>query len=295
MTGTVHIPAHSDPYGRLASFSTVPIWCLQRLHLPPSPAQVSAYLALWRHVGFYMGVSPSILLRYFSTPNAADKFTVTAALNLFLEELSTSSEASLDANAGSMLRRPTIPILVAVSNRPPLNTSIEYNIALTTHLIGRPLAAHLGLPPASLWTRVKMHACLLVQRVPHYLAQLYPCKGWLEKRREVLREGMVRTVCWNMGMRRTAFRPRTAVRDDVHEKPRVNGRRTEVHVHGGELAPGVAEAEGVRGDPVRTRELTRMWKEVFLEMVGVCVAVGVVGSVLVYMAVTSALKYAGRL
>ncbi|KAI0690992.1 hypothetical protein C8T65DRAFT_711558 [Cerioporus squamosus] len=271
----------------LASFSTIPIWCLHRLHLPPSPTQVSAYLALWRHIGFYMGVSPSILLRYFTTPNAADKFIATAALNLFLEELSSPSAASLDATPGSPLRRPTIPILVAVSNRPPLNTSIEYNIALTTHLLGRPLAAHLGLPLTSLWTRVKMHAFLQLQRVPHYFARWYPRRGWLEKRREVLREGMMRSVRWNMGMRRTAFRPRTAVSDDPQETPDAVAA---VEVHGGELAPGVAEAEGVRGDPARARELTRMWKEVFLEMVGVCVAACVVGSALGYVGFTCALS-----
>ncbi|RPD55549.1 hypothetical protein L226DRAFT_511620 [Lentinus tigrinus ALCF2SS1-7] len=274
----------------LASFSTIPMWCLHRLHLPPSPAQASAYLALWRHIGFYMGVSPSILLRYFSTLNAADKFIATAALNLFLEELSVPSGASLEATAGSLLRRPTIPILVAVSNRPPLNTSIEYNIALTTHLLGSPLAAHLGLPPTSLWTRVKMHAFLLVQRVPHYFARYYPRRTWLEKRREVLREGMVRSVRWNMGMRRTAFRPRTSVRDDLDEKSS-GPAGAEVVVHGGELAPGVAEAEGVRGDPVRGRELTRIWKEVFLEMVGVCVATCVIGSVLGYMGITFAMRH----
>ncbi|RDX46191.1 hypothetical protein OH76DRAFT_902101 [Lentinus brumalis] len=270
----------------LASFSTIPIWCLHRLHLPPSPAQVSAYLALWRHVGFYMGVSPSILLRHFSTPNAADKFIATAALNLFLEELSSSSnsDTSLDTTAGSLLRRPTIPILVAVSNRPLLNTSVEYNIALTTHLLGQPLATHLGLPPTSVWTRIKMHAFLLLQRVPHYFAHWYPRKGWLEKRREVLREGMMRSVRWNMGMRRTAFRPRTAVRDSPDPAAGVG-------VHGGELAPGVAEAEGVRGDPARAKELTRMWKEVFLEMVGVCVAACAVGGALGYMGIRYILSH----
>ncbi len=256
---------------RLGAFSTIPMWCLQRFRLPPSPQERSAYLALWRHVGYYMGVSPAILQRYFTTLNAADKFIATAALNLFLEPLPMSSFTSSSGPA-ALLRGPTIPILVAVSRRPPLNTSLEYNIALTTHLVGRPLAAHLGLPEMSLGTQLRMHAFLLVQRIPHYFARYYPRRAWLEKRRTALREGMVLTVRWNMGLRRTTFRPRTMGKD----KPESEG---------GELAQGVAEEESVHRDPVRARLLTRMWKEVLYEMAFVCAMVGVVGVVLGYVGI----------
>ncbi|TBU29454.1 hypothetical protein BD311DRAFT_720643 [Dichomitus squalens] len=261
----------------LAAFSTIPIWCLQRLHLPPSPDKASAYLALWRHVGYYMGVSPSILLRYFTATSAADKFTATAALNLFFEDI---PELPANAPSHSAIKGPTIPILVAVSNRPPLHTSLEYNIALTTHLVGTRLARRLGLPPTRLSMRLKMHAFLLVQRIPHYFAAWYPRKAWLEKRRAVLAEGMMRSVRWNMGLRRSTFRPRTAVHDtDVSGAAE---RAVDISA-GGELAPGVAEAEAVQRDPVRAQVLTRQWKEVLYEMAGVSIAVGALACVALYL------------
>ncbi|KAH9930497.1 uncharacterized protein BXZ73DRAFT_90308 [Epithele typhae] len=214
-----------------ATFSTVPMWCLRRLHVPPTPARERAYLALWRHVGFYMGVSPSILLRHFATVPAAEKFAVTCPTP----------------------RGPTLPILVAVSNRPPLHTTLAFNVALTAHLLGAALAARLRLPPATLATRVRMHVALAVQRVPHVFAT---------KRRAVMREGMARSVRYNLGMRRTAFRPRT------------EGE--------GELAPGVEELESVEREPERGRVLLRMWKEMLAEMIAVCAVAGLAGLGVLY-------------
>ncbi|KAI0371402.1 hypothetical protein BV20DRAFT_203668 [Pilatotrama ljubarskyi] len=271
--------SQEDLAATLAAFSTIPIWCLHRLHLPPTQEQASAYLALWRHVGYYLGVSPKILLRYFSNTRTADKFLATAALHLFSDELTPSpspppsSSPSPSESRSTILRGPTIPILVAVSNRPPLNTSLEYNIALTTHLLGTPLSAHLGLPRTSLRARLSMHAFLLVQRIPHVFASWYPRRAWLEKRRAVLREGLMRSVRWNLGLRRTTFRPRTMVQDVGLEG----------EAGGGELAPGVVEEEGVKPDPARAKVLTKMWSEVWMEMVGVCVATFAVTGVVGYV------------
>ncbi|OJT08286.1 hypothetical protein TRAPUB_825 [Trametes pubescens] len=263
--------SQEDMAATLAAFSTVPIWSLHRLALPPSPAEASAYLALWRHVGYYLGVSPPILLRHFRNTHTADKFLATAALHLFSDDPSPSSPTSPTRTA---LRGPTIPILVAVSNRAPLHTSLFYNIALTTHLLGPALSAHLGLPRAPLAARLRMHAFLLLQRVPHAFARWYPRAGWRAKRRAVLREGMVRSVWWNMGLRRTTFRPRTMVRDTGE----ANGDGEGEGGAGGELAPGVVEEEGIQRDPVRGKMLTRMWSEVWKEMIAVCVIVGAVAS-----------------
>ena len=222
-----------------------------------------------------MGVSPAILQRYFSNLQAADKFTVTVSLNLFFEDIPPSppsgsvpkTHQSNDPDHPTTASRgPTIPILVAVSGRAPLHTTLAYNIALTTHLLGTALATRVGLPPPSAQprlARLKMHLALLAQRAPHAFARWYPRAAWREKRRAALREGLACTVRWYMGSRRSAFRPRTEA--------------------GGELAPGVKELEGVRGDPVRARALTRMWKEVFVEMVAVCLLVGIVGGVVAFL------------
>ncbi|KAH9887311.1 hypothetical protein C8Q73DRAFT_260350 [Cubamyces lactineus] len=274
--------SQEDMAATLAAFSTIPIWCLHRLNLPPSPKQASAYLALWRHVGFYLGVSPSILLRYFSSTQTADKFLATAALHLFSDDgPATKTDTDADPAVGPnppnrtamALRGPTIPILVAVSNRPPLNTSLEYNIALTTHLLGPSLSARLGLPPMPLRTRLCMHAFLFVQRIPHYFARLYPRAGWHEERRALYREGLARSVWWNLGRRQTMFRPRSTVQDDGKSDGAV----------GGELPSGAAEEESVNLDPARAKVLMKMWSDVWREMVMVSIAACTLAGLLGYM------------
>ncbi|KAM5541811.1 hypothetical protein V8D89_004540 [Ganoderma adspersum] len=293
----------------LGAFSTIPMWCLHRLRLPPSPDKASTYLALWRHVGYYMGVAPSILHRHFASTRAADKFVATAALNLFLEDptsalppspppspplspSSSSSSSPAPASAHAIIKGPTLPILVAVSNRAPMHASLEYGIALTTHLVGPPLARRLGLPPTPLAVRLRMHALLLAQRLPHYFAAWYPRRAWLAKRRAVVAEGMVRSVRWSMGMRRSAFRPRTDPHLHLAHDAGLGRRGEEGGEGGGELAPGVAEAEAVQRDPARAAELTRQWGAVLFELVGVSVGVGVLTSVVAYWGARSAMAIA---
>ncbi|OBZ78280.1 hypothetical protein A0H81_02676 [Grifola frondosa] len=229
----------------LASFSTVPIWCLNRLQMPPTATSASAYLSLWKHVGFYLGVSPDILRRYFSNLHTADKFLASMALHLFSTDDDPITVAAY---------APTIPILRATANRPPAYMSFEDNCALTRHLLGPALASHLGIQPTALRARIWMHASLLIQRMPQWFSTWYPRRGWIRKRREVLREGIARSLRWNLGMRRTSFRPRTDLgvcmsaashsADDV----------------GGALAVGVKEAEGVLPDPAGAKVLVRKWR-----------------------------------
>lgn len=247
----------------LAAFSTIPIWCLRRLSIPPSDTHISAYLALWRHVGFYLGVSPSILQHFFRHPAAANKFVATSALHLFSTD-----------DPSSIVDAPTVPILHAASNRPPAFASFEYNCALSYYFLGPALSERVGLVPPRLSVLLRMHAVLLVQRIPHWFARWYPRRGWLEKRREVMREGIARSLRWNLGMRRVSFRPRTDVIQSL-------GLSEDAPVHenhgGGQLAPGVKEAESVRPDPAGAAVLVRKWKQVMLEMILVCAGLGVVG------------------
>jgi len=245
--------------GTLAAFSTIPIWCLHRLHVHPSAEHVRAYLALWRHVGFYLGIYPSIIRRHFSSPITADKFIVTTAMHLF-----STDDPSDAADA------PTIPILRAVSNRAPMYNSLEYNCALTRHILGPSLSDRVGLPRTPLFMSIRMHTALLLQRIPHWVTHYYPRKGWTVKRRAVLKEGVARSVRWNLGMRRVSFRPRTDVKIDGSEHRSGEGE-------GGEIVAGVKEAEAVQPDIPGAHRLIRQWREVLAEMIAVCAGVGVVG------------------
>ncbi|THH20319.1 hypothetical protein EW146_g1009 [Bondarzewia mesenterica] len=218
-----------DMSATLAAFSTIPLWCLSRFHLPPSSEQARAYLALWRHVGYYMGVSPAILRRYFATSFTADKFIASTAIHLFSPDLTE--------NFAPTLTPPTLPILRAMSNRPLLRTTFAYNCALARHLLGSDLSSHLGIPMTSFCTLIMMHVSLFIQCIPVLFARYYPRRGWVDKRRGVVNEGLVRVVRWNIGMRRTAYRPRSGYSGE------------EVEDDGGKLGEGVIEAESVVPDP----------------------------------------------
>lgn len=246
----------------LAGFSTIPIWCLRRLSIPPSETHISAYLALWRHVGFYLGVSPSILQHHFRHPAAADKFVATSAMHLFSTD-----------DPSTIVDAPTVPILHAASNRPPAFASFEYNCALPYYFLGPAPSERVGLAPPRLPVLLRMHGVLLIQRIPHWFARWYR-RSWLEKRREVMREGIARSLRWNLGMRRVSFRPRTDVIPSLSL-----GEDTPVHENygSGQLAPGVKEAESVRPNPAGAAVLVRKWRQAMLEMILVCAGVGVVG------------------
>ena len=98
-------------------------------------------------------------------------------------------------------------------------------------------------------------------------------------------------------MRRSAFRPRTELaavtgaqtRSQVHSDVRAKGAGANGG-EGGELAPGVAEAEAVQRDPARAQILTRQWSEVLAELVGVSAVVGLFASAAAYWSVRTAVS-----
>lgn len=171
--------------------------------------------------------------------------------------LFTTDDSSEAADA------PTIPILYTASNRAPMYNTFEYNCALTRHILGPSLSDRVGLPPTSLRMSFRLHAALFLQRIPHWLTQYYPRQAWIIKRRVVLREGIARSVWWNLGRRRVLFRPRTDVKHGGGGA-------------GGEMAVGVKEAETVQLDSESARSLVRRWREVMAEMVAVLVGAGII-------------------
>ncbi|CAL1708828.1 unnamed protein product [Somion occarium] len=243
--------SQEDMSATLASFCIIPLWCLHRLGLYPDPMQTEAFLAVWRHVGFYLGVSPSILRRYFTSTSAADKFLASIVLDLF------SSDDNAPPDIGPI---PTMPILRAISGRPPGNSSLEHNCAVTRCLVGFELADHLGVPETRVITKLKLHATFLLYKIPIWFSWWYPRKQWAVTRREVLSEGMARSVRWNLGMRRTNFRPRGNV---IKNEGLDDGQ--------------IEELERVIPDPEGGMALVRKWREMLAEMIGVCLGVVCVG------------------
>ncbi|KAI0341424.1 hypothetical protein BDW22DRAFT_1332680 [Trametopsis cervina] len=246
--------SQEDMAATLGAFCIIPLWSLKRLGLAPHPEQERAYLALWRHVGFYLGVSPDILRRYFVEPRVGDLFLVTMVLDLF------SEHDAYEASVSSSHSGATLAILRAISDRPLGRTSLEYNCAVTRVLVGDPLADHLGLPSSSLTMTAAVYWKAFVASIQTRFGYWYPRRAWLQKRRAVFREGLVRGVIWSLDMRQATFRPRTEVEGDG----------------GAEIGEGVKEEEKVLLEYAGAVRLMKLWKEVLVEMVVVTCAVATI-------------------
>ncbi|CAE6528581.1 unnamed protein product [Rhizoctonia solani] len=226
-----------DLAATLSSFCSAPLFCLSRLGYHPSVSDKEAYIALWRHIGYYMGVDPDILSRHFSSLSVNNKFLASTVVHLL------TSDPEADS-----LPPPTMPILHAISHRPPFPSTFTYHCALTRFLVGDALADHLRIPKTPPLEYYRLRTKLLLTKLPCLFGRVYPLRNWESRRVRISREGLSRVVRWQMGMRRTAFRPR---QED------------------GELAPGVEQSEAVVPNMVLGRAFMREYNFLIREMVGV--------------------------
>jgi hypothetical protein len=215
-----------------------PLFCLARLGYHPPLSEKEDYLALWRHIGYYMGIDQKILSRHFSSLSVNNKFL--ASIIVHLLERRESKEESLPP--------PTMPILHAVANRPPFPTTFAHHCALTRFLVGDPLANYLQVPKTPTLEYCFLRTRLLLARVPYLFGRVYRIRDWESRRIKISREGLSRVVRWQLGMRRTVFRPR---QED------------------GEIAPGVEQAEAVVPNMVLGQAFMREYNLFIREMLGV--------------------------
>ena len=243
---TISDEFHNSIPARLASFSTVPIWALRQLGLNTSREEEEAYLALWRHVGFYLGVSPSSLMDHFTNATLADKFLLSITVHLFLED------EELEENN---FVAPTMTMLQSISGQPPLESSMEFNCAITRYLLGSELATYLGVPRTPWRMALRLRAILFLQAYPVIFSKIYGRfvrPGWLEKRHYVYAVGMAMSLRRRLGMRRTKYRP---VED--------------------ELKQAVWEDELVSPDYATGVLLGKKWRQMLAEMVGISIVSGI--------------------
>lgn len=195
-----------------------------------------------------MGVDPSIILRYFSSVETSTHFLGSVTLELFADD------GSYIASEG-----PTLPILRASSNKPPVYTSLEYNYAFARRLLGPELSDHLAIPTPGFWMgTIKLPVLMFIQRYPVWFGRVYGRfrKGWVIKRRFVIKEVLAGSVKMALGMRRTHFRPRDEDTVDLDE--------------------AAQEAEKVKPNPKGNRAVMKAWNSMWIEMILVSV-LGMVG------------------
>jgi hypothetical protein len=194
-----------DLCATLAAFSVAPIWCLDIMGIPLSHHEREAYLALWRHLGFYLGVPARVLHSHFSTYERANAFFESAIAHLF----------SFDEDPATIARLPTVPVLRTVAARGGLSNARAapkphefeegYHFALAHALIGPELAVSVGLPPPSLRNRWRVRRKFWEMRLPIVFGRLYPRRAWEAKRLEIIRRAVPRMMIRLLGNRRSTF------------------------------------------------------------------------------------------
>lgn len=214
----------------LAAFGVAPIWSLERMGFRVSAREKEAYLALWRHLGLYLGIAPSILSAHFSSWERADALLLSTVLHLF----------AFPKSPETLARLPTVPVLRAVAARSFMQSSVGYHLALTRALLGDGFADDIGIPRSSLFARLQIWFSFLSMRLPVRFGELYPRKEWERRRQECIRRALPRIVVRGLGARRTTF-------------TLGKGKWVKVDVEGEEWLQ-----EG--------RRITTMWKSMWREM-----------------------------
>lgn len=231
----------------LAGFSTIPLWTLTALGLTASRKDAEAFLALWRHVGYYMGISPNILRRYWKHVEVADQFLSSMLIHVF---------APLKEEDNGLFTGPTMPILLAAANRPPAYSSVEWNCAVTHRLLGHELATYLKVPEPDWRMKATARVMFLIQAIPVLFTKYYGGllrSGWVKKKRWAYATSVALTLRRGLGNRRTKFRP--------------GG-------YAGGLDKPQWEDERVTEDEMVSRKVKKAFNEAIAEMVAVLVGCG---------------------
>lgn len=240
-------------------------------HLPTSSRE--AYLALWRHLGFYLGIPVPILRKHFGTWERADAFLVSVSAHLFPIPRTEEERA----------RIPTRSVLQAVAERPVMGTTnagadpagLEYHHALARALLRDEFADELGVPRVCWKARIKVRMSFLAMCIPVWFGEVYPRRGWEEKRQDCIRRALPRVVCRSLGARRTKFFAGGA----GHAR---DGATKVASVEEGEQRPRWQDEKWEKVDVeseewvVEGKEIMRLWRTLWREMAAVVVGVSVV-------------------
>lgn len=177
-----------------------------------------AYIAAWKHIGYYMGIQPAYLERFYKDYHAAEKHLCSSIAHLLEPELGKPS---------GML---PLQLLNGISNRPLYGHSIQYHAELSRLLIGDELADVFQLPRGNLRTRVGLWGSLTLMKLELWFGRWYR-SGWERERVRLMKEFVDWLVMWQVGKRqafeRTDFGYKVVVVEDIVAKgkgEKVNGK-----------------------------------------------------------------------
>lgn len=255
----------------LGSFAIAPLWSLKRMGLRLTAAEELAYVAAWRHIGYYLGITPARLHRHYASVNSASKLFACTAGHL----LAFESNTDIDARATQTYR-----LLEATAGRPPQNAPVEQALALSRELLGNGLADRLALPPPSRRMRWRVKRQFVMTWSLCAFGRCY-LQRWEVERVQVTRTLIQMIVCWQLGVRRTKFTIKEFIATvgmvevpDTRSDPKQDSKDTQGTE---EKAPDPDDEEldpEVKMGPVAAKALIRRWKWMLAEMGMVLVAVG---------------------
>lgn len=269
-----------DLLATLGAFSTAPLAMLQRIGISPTAQERKDFIALWRHVGFYMGIEPALLRRAFCDPPTADRTLWCTILHLFSKvEILDGHLGDQSETAEPRMHGPTIPVLIACADRPPFHTPLSAHVAISRRLLGKSLADSLSLPASSAKREVLTDIAFLGMRVPVLFGALYPRSAWERRRLELARPLLRRLIVFSFGNKRTKF-----------EMPAHSGSKAASEARDGErvnVETQSNEHEEVPEDKEHNLYLARQWRWLMREMIAVLVViaatlVGILATAYVY-------------
>jgi hypothetical protein len=207
-----------DLLATLGAFSVACIWSMERIGIYIAKEDKEAYIAAWKHIGYYMGIQPVYLERFYRDYHAAEKHLCSSITHLLEPELGKPS---------GML---PLQLLNGISNRPLYGHSIQYHAELSRLLIGDKLADVFQLPRGNLRTRVGLWGSLTLMRLELWFGRWYR-SGWEKERVRLMKEFVDWLVMWQVGKRqafeRTDFGYKVVVVDDIdanRKENKLNGK-----------------------------------------------------------------------
>jgi len=194
-----------DLLATLGAFSVACIWGMQRMGIYMSADDREAYILAWKHIGYYMGIQPDLLKRFYADYHSAEKHLCSSITHLLEPQL---------GEASGML---PLRLLNGISNRPLYGHSIQYHAELSRLLIGDELADIFQLPRGNLRTRMAVWSSLTLMRWELWFGRFYRA-GWESERIRLMKEFVDWLVMWQVGKRRaferTTFRYKVEVIED---------------------------------------------------------------------------------
>lgn len=186
----------------LASFCVAPLWACNRINSPIPPHLQAAYIAHWRHVGYYLGIPADILARHFDVTRSLappDKFFASCITHLFAHPADLADTTKLPP--------PALPLLHTVPNMPPFITPLKSHFRAARFFLGDSLATALNIPRVSQLDVVRLRFYFLAVVYPEWFGRYYPRRSWDRTRQALTQDLLGRMVRFKLEGRRSMFRP----------------------------------------------------------------------------------------